>query len=138
MCPLHGPGHDINSFKLVQAQANGTKSTWSSACDGGSGRIRLQGAKKRQAECEDLNYLVTNAVKEILKANKHLNAKAANDSISEEEQENFNFEDLKIGEEWYNGRKKQSNDAEVPETGMEAKKELYKIIHLVNPTEKGK
>ena len=41
-----------------------------------------------------------------MKTNKRLKAKVANYSGSEEDQENFNFEHLKIGEEWYNARKK--------------------------------
>ena len=95
---MHGPGHDMNFCKVMQAQYKSTKSTWLTTRGGGAGCMRFQGAKKRSAEIEDLNALVTNAVKEILKTNKPLKSKAANESSSEQEQENFNFEDLKIGE----------------------------------------
>ena len=83
----------------MQAQAKAIKSTWSAACGNGSGCIRFQGTNKRPDEGEELNALVTSAVKEILKSNKRVKSKAENDSGSEEEQEKFNSEDLKIGEE---------------------------------------
>ena len=73
------------------------KLTWSPACGGGSVRVRFQGDKKLPSKGEELNTLVINAVKEILKYNKCVKAKDEHDSGSEEEQENFNFEDLNIG-----------------------------------------
>ena len=42
-------------------------------------------------------------------------ANGKNDSGSEEEEEKFKFEDLKIGEEWYNTHRKRGNKVEVPE-----------------------
>ena len=87
----------MNPCKVVQAQTKAMKSTWSTARGGGVVCVRFQGTKKRLAEGKELNDLVTNTVKEILKTNKCLKAKDENDSGSEEEQENFNFEDLKIG-----------------------------------------
>ena len=65
-----------------------------------------------------------------------MEAKASNDSVSEDDQGNFNFETLNIGEESCKYRTLRSDDTEVPETGMEAGKELYKMIHLINPTKK--
>ena len=78
------------------AQAKSMKLTWSTACRGVAGCLRFQGAKKRPAKVEDLNDLVTNAVKVVLKPNKRKRAKASSDSVSEEYQENYNFETLNI------------------------------------------
>ena len=64
---MHGPGHDMNSCKFMMAQAKAMKSTWSTTRGGGADRVRFQGAKKRPAEDEELNYPVSNAVKEVLK-----------------------------------------------------------------------
>ena len=80
-------------------QAKAMKSTWSTACGGGTVHIRFQGAKKRPAEGEELNSLVANAVKAVLDNNKRLKDKASSDSVSEDEPEHFNFETLNIEEE---------------------------------------
>ena len=96
---MHGPAQNINSCKVIQTQNKSVKLTWLTTCGGGAGFVRFQGTNKSPAEGEDLNSLVVNAVEEILKSNKLLKAKDKHDSISEEEQENFNFEYLKIGEE---------------------------------------
>ena len=48
------------------AQAKVTKLTWLNARDGGAGRVRFQGSKKRPAEGDELNALVENAVKAVL------------------------------------------------------------------------
>ena len=66
MCPLHGPVHDINSCNVMLEQAKSMNLTWSDARGRGAGRVGFQGARKRPAEGEELNYLVDNAVKEIL------------------------------------------------------------------------
>ena len=42
MCPLHGPGHDINLCNVMQAQSKAMKSTWSTTCGNGAGCMRLQ------------------------------------------------------------------------------------------------
>ena len=97
MGPLNGPVHNMNSCNVVLAQAKATKLTWSTASGSRAGHVRLQSVKKCLAKGEDLNALVTNEVKEVMKKNKFLNAKAANYFGSEDEQENFKFEDLKIG-----------------------------------------
>ena len=124
VCPLHVPGHDMNSRKVMLAQAKGMKLTWLTVFGSGAGRIRLQGAKKRPNKGEKLNDLVANVVKTVFTTNKHKKAKALSDSGSEEEQENFNFETLKIGEEWQTACTPWSNDAEIPEEGIEVEKEL--------------
>ena len=80
MGPLHGPGNDIHPFKLIQAQAKATKSTWSTSCGGGSGGVRFLGIKKRSSEGEDMNAFVDNAVKEVLRANKRTKYTAVQDS----------------------------------------------------------
>ena len=58
------------------------KSTWLTARGGGAVSVRFQGAKKRPGEGEELHALVSNAVKEVLKSNKRLNAKYSSDSGS--------------------------------------------------------
>ena len=105
---------------------------------GGAGSVRFQGTKKRPAEGEYLNTLVTNAVKGNLKYNIYIKYKAEHGSSSEEYQENFNFEDLNIGEEWYNAHRNQENEAEVPGKTTDAEQQLRKISHIVNPIKKKK
>ena len=117
--PLHVPGHDMNLFKVILAQSKAMKLTWSTNISGGEVSVRFQGAKKRPAKGEELNSLVSNAVKEVCKINKILKAKASRDSGSEDEQENFNFDTPKIGEERRKTRSPRSNAAEVPESGTE-------------------
>ena len=99
VCPLHGLGHDMNSCKAILEQAKAMNLTWSTACSGGVVRVRFQGAKKRPDEVEELNALVAKAVKAVLTTNKHKKPKASSDSGSEDDQEKFNFETFKIGEE---------------------------------------
>ena len=53
----------MNLCKIIQAQAKSMNSAWSTACDSGARGVRFQGANKPPAEGEDLNDLVTNAVK---------------------------------------------------------------------------
>ena len=65
-------------------------------------------------------------------------AKDLSDSISEDKQEHFNIETLKIGSEWQASCTPRSNDAEITEEGTKAEKEMSTIIHLINPTEKKK
>ena len=91
MFPLYGPGHDMNSCKVMLAQAKSMKLTWLDACGSGAGRVRFQGAKNIPAEGEDMNALASNAVKEVIKPNKILKAKASSESGSEDEQEHLNF-----------------------------------------------
>ena len=82
MWPLHGPGHNMNSWKVMLAQSNAMKSTWLTARGGSAGSVSFQGAKKRPGEGEELHDIVSNAVKEVLKSNKSLNAKYSSDSGS--------------------------------------------------------
>ena len=96
VCPLHGPGHDMNSCKVMLAQAKAMRSTWSTARRGGAGRVRFQGAKKRPYEDEELNALIDNAVKVVLTTKTFKKAKDSSDSVSEDYQEHFNFKTLKI------------------------------------------
>ena len=81
------------------AHAKPMWSTRLTACGGGTGRVRFQGAKKRPAKGKELNYLFANAVKAVLVTNQRKKAKTLSDSGSEDDQEQFNFECLKIGEE---------------------------------------
>ena len=88
----------MNSYKVILAEAKAMKSTCPTDYGVSTGRIRFQEAKKRPVEGKDLNALVYNTVKEVLKSKKSLKPKASNDSVLEDEQENFNFETLHIGE----------------------------------------
>ena len=88
----------MNSCKVVLAQSRYMKLTWLTARGGGAGRLRFQVAKKRPVKGEDINSLVSKALKEDIKPNKRLKAKASNDSGLENKEKNFNFETLKIGE----------------------------------------
>ena len=99
ICPLHGPGHDMNSCKVMLAQSKGMKSNWLTAHGVSTGFVRFQGAKKRLAEGKDLNYLVANAVKSVINPNKRKRAKASSDSSSEYKKEHYNSETLNIGGE---------------------------------------
>ena len=72
---------------------------WSTACGGGAGRERFQGAKKRPSEGEELNALADNAVKEVLNTNKRKNSKESSEPGSEDKHEHFNFKTIKIGED---------------------------------------
>ena len=63
MCPLHCPRHNMNSYNVMLAKSKATKSTWSTARSGSACCVRFQGAQKRLSKGEDLNALVTNAVK---------------------------------------------------------------------------
>ena len=83
----------------MQSQDKAMNLTWLAPRGGGSGCKRFQGTKKRPDIGKYLNSIVTSTVKEPPKQNKCLKAKAENEFGSEEEQENFNFEHLKIGEE---------------------------------------
>ena len=69
-----------------------------------------------------MNIIVATAVKEVLKTNKNLKTKASSESSSEDEQEHFKFETLKIGEELFKARTPRSDAAEVPETVTKAEK----------------
>ena len=64
---LHGPVNNMNLCKLILEQAKAMKPTWSTACGSGVGRLMFQGTKKPLDEYKDLNALVSNGVKEILK-----------------------------------------------------------------------
>ena len=59
--------------------------------------MHFQGAKKRPDEVQDMNALVANALKEVLKSNKREKYTAAHESGLEEEPENSS-----IGLEWDN------------------------------------
>ena len=72
MFPLYGPGQNINLCKEMPAQAKAMKSTWLTASVVGAGNMRFHGTKKHLAKGEELNDLVTNAVKDILKPNKRV------------------------------------------------------------------
>ena len=98
VCHLHGPRHNMNLFKVMQAHEKYTKSTWSTNCSNGAGRVRFQGTKKCLAEGQYMNALVGNAVEHVIKQNKRAKAMAENDSRLEEAPENFNFEKISIRE----------------------------------------
>ena len=57
----------MNYCKVSQAQAKTTELTWLNARGSGAGSVQLHGTKKRLAKGKELNSLVTNAVKEVLK-----------------------------------------------------------------------
>ena len=67
MCPMHDPGNDMNLCKIMLAQVKYMKLICSNACGGSAGHVTFQGAKKRPAEGEELNALVVNGIKEVLK-----------------------------------------------------------------------
>ena len=83
---------------------------------------RRRPCKKHPDEGKDMNIIVATAVKEVLKTNKNLKTKASSESSSEDEQEHFKFETLKIGEEWQTSCTLRINKAEVTEIGTEAEK----------------
>ena len=62
---MHGPGHDMNSCKVVLEQSKSMKSNSSTARGGSTGRVKFQGTRKRPAKGEELNTLVSDAVKEV-------------------------------------------------------------------------
>ena len=70
----------MESYKVMLAQAKATKYTFLTACGGGAGRERFQGAKKRLAKGEYLNAFVANAINVFLKNNKIFKAKASSES----------------------------------------------------------
>ena len=84
MFPLNGPVHNMNSCKVMLAQSKGMKSTWSTARGSGAGCVKFQGDKKRPAKGNDLNALVVNTVKLVLKLNKHKRDRSPFESGSEE------------------------------------------------------
>ena len=67
LCPLNGPRHDMNLCKVMQEQSKAMKLTWSTDCGSGACYVRFQGAKKRPAKGQELNALLVNVVKEVLK-----------------------------------------------------------------------
>ena len=74
------------------------KSDWLTVHRGRSGRVRFKGTNKRLAAGQELNALVVNTIKYFLKANRRVKDTTAHNSVSEEDQENFNFKNLSIGE----------------------------------------
>ena len=60
--------------------------------------MRFQGANECPAKGQELNYIVDNALVEVIKANKLANYLDANDSSSKDDLENFKFEKLSIRE----------------------------------------
>ena len=61
--------------------------------------MRFEGTNKRPYEGQDLNALVASAILEVLKRNKHANARATHDFVLEEGPENLNLKNLSIKEE---------------------------------------
>ena len=47
VCPLHGPGNEMNPCKVMLEQSKASESTWFTALDGGAGRVSFQGVKNR-------------------------------------------------------------------------------------------
>ena len=88
---MNGPGHDVNSCKLLQPQAKSMRLTWLTSCGGGSGCVRFQGANKHLTKGQGQNTLVASALLEVLKQNKHVKATDTHNYISEDDLENFNF-----------------------------------------------
>ena len=66
------------------------KSTWLTVHSGGAGRVQFKGAKKSPSEGQDMDDLVVNAVKEVLKENNNVKYMTAHTSGSDKYQENFN------------------------------------------------
>ena len=81
MCSLYVPGDNMNSCKVMQAQAKSTNSTWSTSRGGGAGRVRFQGAKKCPAKGQESNTLVARAVSEVLKKKKHAKSTTKHEPI---------------------------------------------------------
>ena len=128
----------MNFCKVMQAQDKDTQLTWLNARCGITVHVSFQSTKKRLAEGQELNALVANTVKEEPKSNKCEKYMSAHDSWSEEDLENFIFENSRIGEEWDNASGKRQNKAEVQDKTTVTIKGLNTIIHLVNPTKKKK
>ena len=106
------------------AQAKAMKLTWWTSCDGGAGRVRFQGSKKRPDEGKELNSVVANVVKTVLTTNKRKKSKASSDSGSEDKQEPINLKTLNIRGKCQIARTSRSNDTVVQKKGTEAEKLL--------------
>ena len=89
MCPIHGPGNDMNLFKVIQSQSKSMKSTWLTSRGGGSGCVQLQGAKKRLDKGQYMNSLVASTVSDVLKHTNHAKSATMYDSGLEDDTENF-------------------------------------------------
>ena len=72
----------MNLCKVMQAQAKAMRSTCLAAHSGIAGRARFHVTNNSPAEGKELNNFVTNAVKEIIKSNNLVKAKAENYSGS--------------------------------------------------------
>ena len=93
---LHIPEHNMNAFKLMQAQSKAINSTFSTSRCSGSGHVRSQGAPKRPAEGQEMNALMDSAVLEVLEQKIFTKAAATHDSGLEDDLECFNLEKLSI------------------------------------------
>ena len=63
VCTLHGPGHNMNSCKVMQLKVKAMKLNWLTSSCSRAGLVQFQGTKKRPSEGQELNALVVNASK---------------------------------------------------------------------------
>ena len=91
ICPLHGPGHSMEEYKVMQAQAKAMKATYESARTGY--RPRGKGKNKHStAAIEEVNTMVKAAVKAALKKKN----KAGEADKGQEKDDLYNFDGLNI------------------------------------------
>ena len=64
---MHGPGHNLKTCKLMHAQSKAMKLTWSTTCGGIICCVQFQGANKCPTKVQELNALVANELKEVIK-----------------------------------------------------------------------
>ena len=76
---MNGPGHNINLYKVMQAQAKYMKAIWLYA-HGRRSHCKFMGAKKNSSDGKELNTLTASTVAKALKTNKKRKAKAKDDS----------------------------------------------------------
>ena len=74
------------------------KATWLSTCGGGC-HGSFYSSKKLSADNKELNTIITSTMTKALKIKKNYKGKTKGNSESDAESENFNFENLYIGEE---------------------------------------
>ena len=100
VCLLHGLGHDMSLCKVILAQSKAMKSTWSTARDGGAGRVRFQGLRSARPMAKSQMILLPTRSKHFWNQINRREPRTQVIQKPEDEKEHYNFETLKIGGEW--------------------------------------
>ena len=66
MCHLHFLGQDVNSYMVMKAQAKSMKPTLLTIFGGRAGHLQFTSAKKSLDEGEDMNYVISNIISQII------------------------------------------------------------------------